>query len=127
MYQIDKTNRYGNALKKLASKDKQLFAEVLKKTELLKKGINEGLVLKPIMRKTGKYEIQEIVIRQPSSYRVFFVIFKVERNKILLVDGRKKKVPKFKSEYFKILDKCIDEHFKKNWIKLIIIVKPILS
>lgn len=109
--QIDLTNKFKNSLRKIAKKDPKLFAEINEKIKLLEEGYTELLTIKPIRRRNGKYRIQEIVIRYPSSFRVFYIQIQIKGNKILLVDGQRKKVSKFKEGYFTMLDKCIEEHF----------------
>jgi len=109
-YNIDITDRAKKALKKLVNKDNELLAEINNKIIQLAKGNHELLDLKPIKRKKKKYNINEIRIKSPISYRVFYVHIFEKNNNILIVDGRKKKVSKFKSKYFDQLDLCITEH-----------------
>ena len=110
MFQIDLTNRFKGSLEKIAKTDKILFAEVNERIKLLAEGYIEQLTIKPIKRKDGQYKVQEIVIRYPSSFRVFYIHVRMDEDAILLVDCRRKKVQKFPSEYFKDLDKCIEKH-----------------
>lgn len=111
-FSIELTNRAEKALKKLNSKDKPLLAEVYKKLGLLEKGTLEGLDIRPIVRKDGLYAIQEIRIRNPRSYRVFYWRISKSDNKILIVDGQEKKKRRFPSKYFKMLDHCIKEYYQ---------------
>ena len=110
MSRIYVTNKFKKSFSKISKKDPKLFAEANEQIKLLGDGYNEQLTIKPINRKNGKYKIQEIVIKYPSSFRVFYIQVKIEYDDILLVDCRRKKVRKFKSDYFVNLDKCIDEH-----------------
>ncbi|MBK5263220.1 MAG: hypothetical protein JJE17_11745 [Peptostreptococcaceae bacterium] len=110
MSQMDLTNKFKSVLKKLSKNDPELFAEVHERMKLLEDGYTEQLTIKPINRENGKYKIQEIVINYPSSFRVFYIQVKMDGDNILLVDGQRKKVRKFKPNYFKQLDKCIKEH-----------------
>jgi predicted nucleic acid-binding Zn-ribbon protein len=108
------TSKAKHAFNKLKKNDDNLLAEIFKKIELLEKGKLEALDIRHIKRKNGKHRIEEIRIRQPSSYRVFYIHLLWKRNEIIIVDGRKKKVGKFPPTYFKELDKCIDEYLKSN-------------
>lgn len=81
--------------------------EIAHKLEELENENFDALTIKPIVRKKG-YDIQEIVIKSPSSYRVFYFEIAIG-DKIWIVDGRRKKVNAFDSSYFKILDKRIEK------------------
>lgn len=93
-------------LRKIKTEDKKLFAEIRYKLEQLAKGNYDALNIKPIKRKNG-YHIQEIVIKSPNSYRVFYFEIAI-KDKIWIIDGRRKKVNAFDSAYFKVLDKRIE-------------------
>lgn len=113
-YKVELTDKAKKAMKKLAGKNKELFAEVHKKIEQFAKGNYELLDLKPIIRKSKKNKIKEIRIKSPGSYRVFYIHISEENNSILIVDGREKKIRKFSFSYFDTLDQCIEEHFNKK-------------
>ena len=106
MVEIEITKQAKKELSKLKDEDKKLFAEVRHKLEQLQKGNYEALNIKPIIRKKG-YNIQEIVIKSPGSYRIFYFEI-VIKDKIWIIDGRRKKVDAFDSEYFRVLDKRIE-------------------
>ena len=114
MSQIDLTGKFKSALNKISKKDPKLFAEVNERIKLLEDDYTDQLDIKQIHSINGKYKIQEIVIKYPSSYRVFYIQVKIDGDSILLVDGRRKKVTKFKADYFKELDKCIEDHLN-DW------------
>lgn len=109
------TKRYEKAFKIIINEDKKLAAEIIKHVELLEKDKLEQLNLDYIKRSKPKYKIMEIIIKSPQSYRVFYVYLTISGTDILLVDGRRKKVDRFSSDYFKELDKVIDVYISENY------------
>ncbi|MBK5252369.1 MAG: type II toxin-antitoxin system RelE/ParE family toxin [Peptostreptococcaceae bacterium] len=107
---IEITSKAEHAFIKLQKKDGILLAEIMKKIEMLEKGKPEALDIRPIIRKNGDYKINEIRIKHPNSYRLFYIQVYQNEDKIIIVDGRKKKVGKFPLKYFKELDKCINTY-----------------
>ena len=118
-FNIEYTSKMEKALKKIAKDNKKLFAEIYKKIEFFQNGEHEKLDLAPIIRKKGKYKISEIRIKSPESYRVFYVSIDEKNNRVIFIDGRRKKVQAFKASYYDTLDKALeiyldDEKGEKN-------------
>lgn len=107
-YAIKMSSKADKALRAIAKEDKKLFAEIIQKIKLLESGKFEQLDIESIKRSKEKYKIKEIRIFHPGSYRIFYIHINNECNEILIVDGQRKKVDKFNSNYFKTLDKCIE-------------------
>lgn len=99
-------------LKKLITKDSELSAAVVARIQQLKNGELEKLDIRPIIRKDGKYKIQEIRIFNPNSFRIFYVEIFEKDGCTYVIDCRKKKVNKFDSQYFKTLDRCLEGELK---------------
>lgn len=98
------------AIKQISKENKKLFAEIVKKIEFFQNGEHEKLDLSPIKRKAGKYKLCEIKIKGPESYRIFYVSIDEQNKRIILIDGKRKKVQAFKASYFAVLDKTIDQY-----------------
>lgn len=109
---LEYTPKMEKALREIAKEDKRLFAEIAKKIGFLQNGELEKLDLSPIHRKHGKHQINEIRIKSPESYRVFYVCFDRKNNRYILVDGRRKKVQAFSSAYFQTLDAAVDRYIQ---------------
>lgn len=109
-FSIEYTTKMEKALRQVAKQDKKLFAEIAKKLEFFKNGEYEKLDLAPIKRKNGMYKISEIRIKSPESYRIFYVAIDEEKQRVIFVDGKRKKVNAFKNSYFNTLDKAIDDY-----------------
>ncbi len=100
------------AIKKLNTEDPKLVAEVIKRLDFLQHREFNRLDIEQIKRKNGKYKIQEIRIFHPGSLRVFFVeIFEAE-GCTYIIDCRKKKKDRFDSEYFRNLDKYLENELR---------------
>ena len=98
------------AIKQISNESKKLFAEIVKKIEFFQNGEHEKLDLSPIKRKNGKYKISEMKIKSPESYRIFYVSIDEQKKRIILIDGKRKKVQAFKASYFTVLDKTLDQY-----------------
>lgn len=110
MYKVELTKKAEKTFKKLAQKEKKLIATIYMKFEQLESGNFDALNIKAIKRKHGKYKINEVKIRYPSEFRIFYVCLNDFYKLILIVDGKKKKVNSLSSEYFTMLDSCIDKY-----------------
>lgn len=70
-FSIEYTSRMEKALRDISTKDKKLFAEIVKRIGFFQNGEFDKLDIVPIKRKHGKYKISEIRIKSPGAYRIF--------------------------------------------------------
>ena len=101
-------------IRKLTVKDPKLAAEVITRIQQLGNREFEKLEIRPIIRKNGKYKIQEIKIFHPSSFRIFYVEIFENDDCTYIIDCKKKKVNKFDNSYFKTLDRCLERELKNG-------------
>ncbi len=105
MIDIEIISQAQKELEKIGKTDKRLYAEIIKKLEQMEKGNFEVLDIKNIKRDKG-FDIMEIRIKFPSSYRVFYFEI-LKKEKIWIIAGIRKKVDALSSDYFKMLDERI--------------------
>lgn len=113
-FNIEYTAKMEKALRTMANENKKLFAEIVKKIEFFQNGEHEKLDLAPIKRKNGKYKICEIKIKNPESYRVFYVSIDEKKKRVIFIDGKRKKVQAFKANYYDMLDKSLESYLNNE-------------